>query len=267
MRSFFKTIDIREEITISRMKVFRNIRKKLVASGKIKTYLVYALGEILLIVLGILIAWKINDLNETRKNKVVLVKIYESLYEELHTNLSVLDSAIVRYSHNILSLQSSLKYVGQQPDGLSQEVKDLIVQIKFKYSNLRTEALGSINISNKFQFIDNQSLTELIAKYPTEINAYKIQETKIGNIVANRLKPVLEKYISLVDLLPDENANYKHIKTFGQESNYTDLLNSREYQNTVIDQLLQSQIQLAIGKKLRNKTESLAIKLKQELKS
>ena len=228
--------------------------------------MVYALGEILLIVIGILIAWKINDLNEIRKNKVVQVKIYESLYEELHTNLSVLDSAIVRYNNNILSLQSSLKYVGKQTDDLSKEVKDLIVQIKFRNSNLRTEALGSINISNKFQFLDNQSLTELMAQYPTEINAYKMQEIKIGNIVDNRLKPVLEKYISLVDVLPDENANYNHIRTFGQESKYTDLLNSREYQNTVIDQLLQSQIQLTLGSKLRKKTETLAIKLKQELK-
>ncbi|MGB5553724.1 MAG: hypothetical protein WBM83_03620 [Flavobacteriaceae bacterium] len=248
------------------MKVFRNIRKKLVASGKVKNYLVYALGEILLIVIGILIAWKINDLNEIRKNKIVQVKIYESLYEELHTNLSVLDSAIVRYNNNILNLQSSLKYVGQQPDDLSQEVKDLIIQIKFRNSNLRNEALSSINSSNKFQFLKNDALTELIAQYPTELNTYKVQETKIGNIVENRLKPVLEKHISLVDVLPGENANYQQIKTFGQASKYADLLNSREYQNTVIDQLLQSQIQLSLGKKLRKKTETLAIKLKQELK-
>lgn len=247
------------------MTLFRKIRQKSLNTGKLKNYLVYALGEILLIVIGILIAWKINDLNEIRKNSIVQEKIYESLYEELHTNLSVLDSAIVRYNNNILSLQSSLKYVGQQPDTLSQEVKNLIVRIKFKNSNLRNEALGSINSSNKFQFLKNDAVTELIAQYPTELNTYKTQETKIGNIVANRLKPVLEKHLSLVDVLPDENANYNHIKTFGQESNYTDLLNSREYQNTVIDQLLQSQIQLTIGKNLRKKTETLAIKLKQEL--
>ncbi len=202
------------------------------ALGKIKSYLVYALGEILLIVAGILIAWKINDLNETRKNRIVQVKIYEGLYEELHTNLSVLDSAIVRYNNNILSLQGSLKYVGQHPNNLNQEVKDLIVQIKFRNSNLRNEALGSINNSNKFQFLENDALTELLAQYPTEINTYKTQEIKIASIVDNRLKPVIEKHISLIDLLPEENKNYKHIRTFGQESNYSDLLDSREFQNT-----------------------------------
>ena len=236
------------------------------ALGKIKSYLVYALGEILLIVAGILIAWKINDLNETRKNRIVQVKIYEGLYEELHTNLSVLDSAIVRYNNNILSLQGSLKYVGRHPNNLNKEAKDFIVQVKFRNSNLRNEALGSINNSNKFQFLENDALTELLAQYPTEINTYKTQEIKIASIVDNRLKPVIEKHISLIDLLPEENKNYKHIRTFGQESNYSDLLDSREFQNSVIDQLLQTQIQLGNVRRLRNKTEILAIKLKQELK-
>ncbi len=236
------------------------------ALGKIKSYLVYALGEILLIVAGILIAWKINDLNETRKNRIVQVKIYERLYEELHTNLSVLDSAIVRYNNNILSLQGSLKHVGRQPNNLNKEAKDLIVKVKFRNSNLRNEALGSINNSNKFQFLENDALTELLAQYPTEINTYKTQEIKIANIVDNRLKPVIEKHISLIDLLPEENKNYNHIRTFGQESNYSDLLDSREFQNSVIDQLLQTQIQLGNVRRLRNKTEILAIKLKQELK-
>ncbi|MGB5274307.1 MAG: hypothetical protein WBN39_09665, partial [Flavobacteriaceae bacterium] len=152
------------------MNAFRKIRRKLLALGKIKSYLVYALGEILLIVAGILIAWKINDLNETRKNRIVQVKIYERLYEELHTNLSVLDSAIVRYNNNILSLQGSLKHVGRQPNNLNKEAKDLIVKVKFRNSNLRNEALGSINNSNKFQFLENDALTELLAQYPTEIN-------------------------------------------------------------------------------------------------
>ncbi|MGY8913850.1 MAG: hypothetical protein ACKVJF_02040 [Flavobacteriales bacterium] len=248
------------------MKVFSTIRRKMLASGKIRNYLIYALGEILLIVVGILIAWKINDLNEIRKNKIVQVKIYESLYEELHTNLSVLDSAIVRYTNNTLYLQSSLKYVGLPPNKLTKDTKDLIVQVKFKNSNLRNEALNSINNSNKFQFLESDALTELIAQYPTEINKYKAQELKIGNSIENRLKPVIEKHISLIDLLPERNKQYNHIRTFGQESNYLDLLNSRDYQNSVIDQLLQTQIQLTLGKNLRKKTQILAIKLKQELK-
>ncbi len=168
------------------MKVFRNIRRKLVVSGKFKSYLLYALGEILLIVIGILIAWKINNLNEIRKNRIVEIKIYESLYEELHTNLNALDSTIVRYNNNTLAIENSLRYVGYQ-NNLPQEAKDLIVKIKYRNTNLRNEALNSINNTTKFEFLENESLKELIAMFPNEISVFNNQEIKIRNIVDNRL--------------------------------------------------------------------------------
>ena len=248
------------------MKIFRIIRRKSLVSGKIKSYLLYALGEILLIVIGILIAWKINNLNEIRKNRIVQLKIYESLYEELHTNLNVIDKTIVGYSSSILDLQKSLNYVGQNQKKLTQEARELIIQIKFKTTNLRDKSLNSVNITNKFQFLENDSLAYLIAQYPSELKTFETQEAKINNIVENRLKPIIEKHVSLIDLLPNDNDNYNNIKLFGKKSNYNQLLNSRDYQNSVIDQIAQTQIQLNNGIGLRKKTRTLASKLSQELK-
>lgn len=247
------------------MKVFRKNRRTLLFSGKSKRYLLYALGEIVLIVIGILIAWKINDLNEIRKNKIVQVKIYESLYEELHTNLNILDKTIVGYSTNILSLQNSLNYVGLHPSKLTQEARNLLIQIKFNITNLRDESLNSVNITNKFQFLEKDSLAELIARYPSELKTFEAQESRINNIIENRLKPIIEKYISLIDLLPNGDENYKNLKLNGQKSNYIELLNSKDYQNSIIDQLIQTQIQLENGISLRKKTRTLALKLSQEL--
>jgi len=44
--------------------LFRNIRQKLIASGSITKYLLYAIGEILLVVIGILTALQVNNWNE-----------------------------------------------------------------------------------------------------------------------------------------------------------------------------------------------------------
>ena len=49
------------------IKFFRNIRQKLLSQGKTANYLKYAIGEIVLVVIGILIALQINNWNETRK--------------------------------------------------------------------------------------------------------------------------------------------------------------------------------------------------------
>ncbi|MEO9893897.1 hypothetical protein [Aurantibacter sp.] len=248
------------------MKVFRKLRKQLLLSGKIKSYLLYALGEILLIVIGILIAWKINSLNEIRKNRIVELKIYKSLSQELDTNLIVLDSAIVSYSDSIEKLENTLNYLGEQPNELTVEAKDLIVNLNYNKVIMRNESINSINITNKFEFIDSDSLKELIAVYPNELDKFDEQEEKISDIITNRLKPVIEKHVSLIDLLPEDSFNYKRIKRSSKKSNYSDLLDSKEYQNSVIDRLIQTKMILGIAENLKHKTQSIAVKLNKELK-
>ncbi|MEJ2495760.1 MAG: hypothetical protein P8Y79_15690 [Ignavibacteriaceae bacterium] len=51
------------------MRIFRNIRQKLAAENKVMAYLRYASGEIILVVIGILIALQVNNGNETRADR------------------------------------------------------------------------------------------------------------------------------------------------------------------------------------------------------
>ena len=51
------------------IKFFRKIRRKLLTENKISKYLLYAIGEIILVVIGILIALQVNNWNEDRKFK------------------------------------------------------------------------------------------------------------------------------------------------------------------------------------------------------
>lgn len=58
------------------IKLFRNIRQNLIMENKTSKYLKYAIGEIILVVIGILIALSINNWNESRKQK-----------KQIHTNI------------------------------------------------------------------------------------------------------------------------------------------------------------------------------------
>ena len=55
------------------LRFFRNIRQKLAAENKVMAYLRYAIGEIILVVIGILIALQINNWNERRKKAALVV--------------------------------------------------------------------------------------------------------------------------------------------------------------------------------------------------
>ena len=57
------------------IKFFRKIRHNLINEGKTTKYLKYAIGEIVLVVIGILIALQINNWNEQRKQKLNYLNI------------------------------------------------------------------------------------------------------------------------------------------------------------------------------------------------
>jgi len=67
------------------IKFFRNIRQQMLRENKLSKYLLYAIGEIVLVVIGILIALSINNWNENRK----LQQEELNLLLEVKTNLEV----------------------------------------------------------------------------------------------------------------------------------------------------------------------------------
>jgi len=70
------------------LKFFRTIRKKLIEEDNVRKYLLYAIGEILLVVIGILIALQVNNWNEARADAAQRVQINEALIA-YHTHATV----------------------------------------------------------------------------------------------------------------------------------------------------------------------------------
>lgn len=74
------------------IKLFRNIRQKLITEGKMTSYLKYAIGEIILVVIGILIALQINTWNEENKNAKKEIAFLINLHEDLRADSIRLDN-------------------------------------------------------------------------------------------------------------------------------------------------------------------------------
>ncbi|WP_406682981.1 DUF6090 family protein [Seonamhaeicola sp. MEBiC1930] len=77
------------------IKFFRNIRKKLLNEGNTSKYLKYAFGEIILVVIGILIALQINNWNENRKQTAEEIRLLENLKVSLLRDTGQLSRFIV----------------------------------------------------------------------------------------------------------------------------------------------------------------------------
>ncbi|TFV93633.1 hypothetical protein E4S40_15430 [Algoriphagus kandeliae] len=139
---------------------FRKIRQKLLSQKRITRYLIYALGEILLVVIGILIALSINNWNEDRKNKIKERELLNELTKDLREDLVMLEFQLSQ-SDSILKYLNVLK----NPPPPGKAFDDALASAdKGTLANYRYSAMRSIE-SIGIDIIQSKDLLESINNY------------------------------------------------------------------------------------------------------
>lgn len=134
---------------------FRQLRKELMEKNRLRQYSAYALGEIVLVVLGILIALQINNANEARLERQREAGYLQNLKVDLQFNIRELDRFIEVRKSRIESAQRILDYFNGRP------VEDLQ---DFSYHNVHVQTWQRYyqNI-NTFQELINSGNFGIIA--------------------------------------------------------------------------------------------------------
>lgn len=133
------------------LKLFRNIRKKLLSEGKTANYLKYAIGEIVLVVIGILIALQINNWNENRLENNRARTLLKNMVQDLATDTLMLNRSIASYefqSNNCVKLLNDSLFVNTTSDSL--------------YYMLPLNQWGLLLTTQAFDKITNASLSTLL---------------------------------------------------------------------------------------------------------
>ncbi len=78
------------------LKVFRRIRQGLIARNRVRNYMLYAIGEIILLVIGVFIALQINNYNEERKSANEGKKYIAEIYNDLSNDVILLNEIVER---------------------------------------------------------------------------------------------------------------------------------------------------------------------------
>jgi glycyl-tRNA synthetase alpha subunit len=79
---------------------FRKIRQKLLQQNQVTRYLVYALGEIALVMIGILLALQVNNWNEDRKNNIKISEYKEGLIEDYNKDIARIDTILRSFNQS-----------------------------------------------------------------------------------------------------------------------------------------------------------------------
>jgi hypothetical protein len=165
------------------IKFFRNIRQSLLNEGKISKYFQYAIGEIFLVVIGILIALQINTWNENRKNNGFEKEILTQIQENLKNDKLVLEDIVTNFSKAVESSEKILN------SSVSQSAEDSIkiwlgAIIQFDRFQPLTNAYEVLK-SNGLDKISNKKLRFLLGKYYDDESSHMVKSTNDIEITFN----------------------------------------------------------------------------------
>ena len=180
------------------IKFFRQIRYKLMESGQSSKYLKYAIGEILLVVIGILIALQINNWNEAKKTRKKEIILLHQLNEEFKANLEQLNNKIMMRNAVIKSSKFLLDAIDNQLNPTQDSItKHLQITLYTPTFNSNTNDYFN---SRDINLIKNDSLKNLLSKWPTKVDELNEEEVLLVNHRENRYIPFLSSHIQVRDL-------------------------------------------------------------------
>ena len=199
------------------IKFFRHIRKDLMEKNKTGKYIKYAIGEILLVVLGILIALQINNWNENRINNLKETAILANIHKEFKQNKKQLDSVV--YGHKI-AYRSSSKIISLFPILSKPEpavLDSLAVQLYNSYGgvtfNPSQTSINALSSSSSFNIIKNESLRDLLISWKDLIMDYQEEEKRSSEYMSNQYDPYFSKHFDFNFNFNDERNNFDALQT------------------------------------------------------
>jgi hypothetical protein len=160
--------------------IFRKIRKKMADDNKPVKYLRYAIGEILLVVIGILIALSINNWNENRKEGINETKILKTLQDEFLQNRITIDSTLKLLNTTADALSFVLNNIQVETDiNISPKQLDsvLLATIANPYWKRSEYTLKNLENSGKLSSLSNQDLKTRLYEYSLVITDITDKDT------------------------------------------------------------------------------------------
>jgi hypothetical protein len=149
------------------IKFFRKIRQKLLAESKFSKYLIYAIGEIVLVVVGILIALQINNWNENNKNEILISTYKKGLIENLKkdsTNIADIISKVKEDLANIAVYEERVSNSQNPLDTLMSIARyefNYMIALHYNFENDTYQALNSTGHLSLFSTDTIKELNEL----------------------------------------------------------------------------------------------------------
>ena len=181
------------------IKFFRHIRRSLINQNQMGKYFKYAIGEILLVVIGILIALQINNANELRKQKQVEINILEGIKNDILLDTVDLNENFKHYNFFHKKDSMILKHLLDKRKKEDSIVAYLEISVVFDLIlNLHDSHFEEAKIKG-LSIITNNSLRDRISRlYEFDYKSLKLLENSTDSYDTHKLLvPIFQPYFGL----------------------------------------------------------------------
>ena len=243
------------------IKFFRKIRQNLLMENKTGKYFKYAIGEIMLVVIGILIALQINNWNQQHQQKTEELKQLKALKLEFEKNALNLDSIT---KHHIENEDATLRVINATSHYTIKEFDSLYYKATYNYNFDPSKGIyNSLINSGNIELISNETLKYKLAEIQDIVTDYIDDENNV------REYGIKEFFPFVVNQMPyNPHRLYKNRTANEKELHHTyfvEMINNRVF----IEHLsMLSLYRIGVfreGKSVRNEYKNIIALINQEI--
>ena len=210
-------------------------------AGKKSTYLKYAVGEVLLVMIGILLALQVNNWNQNRMNSLRETLLLKEINTEFKFNKEELESTVRAYAR----IREQCDYLRNLfPIALNEINKDSLSMALKQIRNLSSAdlSMGSISTlinTSSFEIISNTELRSLLIQWDDLISDYFEREEQAIHYTRQTIIPYLAKRIPqpYSSGIYDDRADFSFISSIEFEN----LINDRRVDANTLLQVVEDE--------------------------
>jgi len=242
------------------IKFFRHIRQRMIKENRVSKYLLYAIGEIVLVIIGILFALQINTWNTERIAMKESKEFSRRLLSEVKINIAATENQILKEKSQLNSALAILKMFHTDRSLLNARELDSLVYIVMTKNrvDLSMATLNEGLNTGKIPLIPSDSLRGLLYGFPTVEYKVRDAENVCSIDIDNFLTPFLYEHLNWrkMDVAFSPNKDKLGISAF-PEHNSLESLDHIRFENLMDNIYFNSNGQLNNYQALKHYLESI----------
>jgi len=250
------------------IRLFKKTRQIFINEGKTSKYFKYAIGEIILVVIGILIALSINNWNENRKQKTIEKVYIENIKTDLELNLKSLQKYIAERNKTVASVEVVLAFFEARKniDVNKFNFHCLTVMEWYPFENSDNTYQELLN-SGQLSILSNKIIKDNLQNLQNNLNTIRFIESEMEEDYERYL---YDQFFETIDL----DTSLKNLKSQSSTAievpkldviEVNTLLENRTFKNGFVLAAYNSEDLIKEYKNMTATTEQLILLIDQEL--